>query len=189
MWCSRRKKLEPGELPRVWIWSRTCSGGGREWTGRVPRSSPKLRSYWMLHGWKLFYHNYYIRFQWKFFYQTSYTKFPMKTCLLNKLHQISNENLSTQKIYQFTMNAFLPSKLHQIFKENSFSKLHQISNENFCAKWIISNSQRKLAVIYRTELTCRPSALNLHMWEMIQAAAICRLGAQVFSISQRPYSK
>ena len=48
-----RKKLEPGELPRVWIWSRTCSGGGREWTGRVPRSSPKLRSYWMLHGWKL----------------------------------------------------------------------------------------------------------------------------------------
>ena len=139
--------------------------------------------------WKLFYHNYYIRFQWKFFYQTSYTKFPMKTCLLNKLHQISNENLSTKKIYQFTMNAFLPSKLHQIFKENSFSKLHQISNENFCAKWIISNSQRKLAVIYRTELTCRPSALNLHMWEMIQAAAICRLGAQVFSISQRPYSK
>ena len=54
--------------------------------------------------------------------------------LPNKLHQISNENLSTQKIYQFTMNAFLPSKLHQIFKENSFSKLHQISNEIFCAK-------------------------------------------------------
>ena len=54
--------------------------------------------------------------------ETSYTKFPMKTYLINKLHQISNENFSAKIIHQITMKAFLPSELHQIFNENSSSK-------------------------------------------------------------------